>query len=407
MEGFVVKQEREMKRMDSLKFKLPIGIITILIVAFMSVFLTSVLYLKNMIIKSNFDSMEKIVELSKDTVEAAYNARLERLSAVVGIPEITSTELSLESKINYLVENNMAINLKRIDIVDKDGNGYDSNGDHFDGSGEPGFKEIISGTESKNITGSYLSTLDGTTCIKYTLPIKNNNEIIGTLTFVEDGKDINEFIKGTTFGESGHVIMVEPNGHIVTGQEEELAEVIENDISMFDSEISSQEKYSDLLRLAKDMREGKETKGLYNIAGVDSYVKYRKIPVCDYEIALIVSKSEFLSNVKSLSIMLTIIILISLIVVSALIMLIIINMCKRLSALNSTVENFASGDFAIEIPEELLSSKDEIGNIFNSMNHSKESLKNIISSVKENSNTINNEIEGLLDTYKNINYLRI
>ena len=407
MEGFVVKQEREMKRMDSLKFKLPIGIITILIVAFMSVFLTSVLYLKNMIIKSNFDSMEKIVELSKDTVEAAYNARLERLSAVVGIPEITSTELSLESKINYLVENNMAINLKRIDIVDKDGNGYDSNGDHFDGSGEPGFKEIISGTESKNITGSYLSTLDGTTCIKYTLPIKNNNEIIGTLTFVEDGKDINEFIKGTTFGESGHVIMVEPNGHIVTGQEEELAEVIENDISMFDSEISSQEKYSDLLRLAKDMREGKETKGLYNIAGVDSYVKYRKIPVCDYEIALIVSKSEFLSNVKSLSIMLTIIILISLIVVSALIMLIIINMCKRLSALNSTVENFASGDFAIEIPEELLSSKDEIGNIFNSINHSKESLKNIISSVKENSNTINNEIEGLLDTYKNINYLRI
>ena len=362
--------------MDSLKFKLPIGIITILIVAFMSVFLTSVLYLKNMIIKSSFDSMEKIVELSKDTVEAAYNARLERLSAVVGIPEITSTELSLESKINYLVENNMAINLKRIDIVDKDGNGYDSNGDHFDGSGEPGFKEIISGTESKNITGSYLSTLDGTTCIKYTLPIKNNNEIIGTLTFVEDGKDINEFIKGTTFGESGHVIMVEPNGHIVTGQEEELAEVIENDISMFDSEISSQEKYSDLLRLAKDMREGKETKGLYNIAGVDSYVKYRKIPVCDYEIALIVSKSEFLSNVKSLSIMLTIIILISLIVVSALIMLIIINMCKRLSALNS-------------------------------MNHSKESLKNIISSVKENSNTINNEIEGLLDTYKNINYLRI
>ena len=101
--------------------------------------------------------------------------------------------------------------------------------------------------------------------------------------------------------------------------------------------------------------------------------------------------------------MLTIIILISLIVVTGLITYIIVNMCKRLSTLNLTVENFAKGDFSIEIPEKLLNSKDEIANIFNSINYSKTSLKNAILSIKENSNTINNEIEGLLDTYKNIN----
>ena len=77
---------------------------------------------------------------------------------------------------------------------------------------------------------------------------------------------------------------------------------------------------------------------------------------------------------------------------------------KQIGNLVQAVERVAQGKLDVEIE---VNSKDEIGNIFNSINHSKESLKNIISSVKENSNTINNEIEGLLDTYKNINYLRI
>ena len=171
----------------------------------------------------------------------------------------------------------------------------------------------------------------------------------------------------------------------------------------FDEELENDEKYADISRLAKDMRDGKKTEGIYNISGVDSYVRYENIGLTGSNIALIVDKDDFLSNIKSLSIMLTIIILISLIVVTGLITYIIVNMCKRLSTLNLTVENFAKGDFSIEIPEKLLKSKDEIANIFNSINYSKTSLKNAILSIKENSNTINNEIEGLLDTYKNIN----
>ena len=394
-----MEEERKMKTIHSLKFRIPAGIIAILIIAFISIFLTSVLYLKSMITESNIDTMEKIVELSRDSVEASYYAKIEKLRAVVNTPEIASKELSLESKMNYLIENNLLGDAKRIDIIDKDGNGYDSNGDEFDGAGEYVYERIIAGNEY-NITGPYPSTIDGSLCMKYTLPIKNNGELIGLISLIEDGESINEFVENISFGKSGYAMIVDSDGYLVVGKDQEL---IENEVILFDEELENDEKYADISRLAKDMRDGKKTEGIYNISGVDSYVRYENIELTGSNIALIVDKDDFLSNIKSLSIMLTIIILISLIVVTGLITYIIVNMCKRLSTLNLTVENFAKGDFSIEIPEKLLNSKDEIANIFNSINYSKTSLKNAILSIKENSNTINNEIEGLLDTYKNIN----
>lgn len=394
-----MEEERKMKTIHSLKFRIPAGIIAILIIAFISIFLTSVSYLKSMITESNIDTMKKIVELSRDSVEASYYAKIERLRAVVNTPEIASKELSLESKMNYLIENNLLGDAKRIDIIDKDGNGYDSNGDEFDGAGEYTYENIIAGNEY-HITGPYPSTIDGSLCMKYTLPIKNNGELIGVISLVEDGESINEFVENISFGKSGYAMIVDSDGYLVVGKDQEL---IENEVILFDEELENDEKYADISRLAKDMRDGKKTEGIYNISGVDSYVRYENIELTGSNIALIVDKDDFLSNIKSLSIMLTIIILISLIVVTGLITYIIVNMCKRLSTLNLTVENFAKGDFSIEIPEKLLNSKDEIANIFNSINYSKTSLKNAILSIKENSNTINNEIEGLLDTYKNIN----
>lgn len=397
--GFFVEEERKMKTIHSLKFRIPAGIIAILIIACIGIFLTSVSYLKSMITESNIDTMKKIVELSRDSVEASYYAKIEKLRAVVNTPEIASKELSLESKMNYLIENNLLGDAKRIDIIDKDGNGYDSNGDEFDGAGEYAYEIIIAGNEY-NITGPYPSTIDGSLCMKYTLPIKNNGELIGVISLVEDGESINEFVENISFGKSGYAMIVDSDGYLVVGKDQEL---IENEVILFDEELENDEKYADISRLAKDMRDGKKTEGIYNISGVDSYVRYENIELTGSNIALIVDKDDFLSNIKSLSIMLTIIILISLIVVTGLITYIILNMCKRLSTLNLTVENFAKGDFSIEIPEKLLNSKDEIANIFNSINYSKTSLKNAILSIKENSNTINNEIEGLLDTYKNIN----
>jgi len=395
-----VKKEFKTKKIHSLKFKLPVGIVTILVIAFMTIFFTSILYLKNMVIQSNIDAMEKIVGLSKDSVEASFDANMEKLRTAVNIPEIADGSLSAEEKINYLLKNNIITGVKRIDVIDKNFNGFDSNGEAFDGKEELVYDYIVLEGREYDISGPYPSTLDGSLNIKYTLPIKDNGELVGLISIVEEGESVNDFVKNIKYGKNGYAMIIDADGLLVVGEDEEL---IEEETCLFNEEVASNEQYKDLVRLANDMREGKETEGLYNISGVNSYVRYGKIALGDSRIALVVGEEDFLSNVKALSIVLTSIIIVSLILVTVLIVTIIINMCKRLSALNVTVEKFAAGDFAIEIPEKLLSSKDEIGNIFNSINTSKMSLKNTMANIKQNSNTINSEIEGLLDIYKNIN----
>lgn len=395
-----MKKEFKTKKIHSLKFKLPVGIVTILVIAFMTIFFTSILYLKNMVIQSNIDAMEKIVGLSKDSVEASFDANMEKLRTAVNIPEIADGSLSAEEKINYLLKNNIITGVKRIDVIDKNFNGFDSNGEAFDGKEELVYDYIVLEGREYDISGPYPSTLDGSLNIKYTLPIKDNGELVGLISIVEEGESVNDFVKNIKYGKNGYAMIIDADGLLVVGEDEEL---IEEETCLFNEEVASNEQYKDLVRLANDMREGKETEGLYNISGVNSYVRYGKIALGDSRIALVVGEEDFLSNVKALSIVLTSIIIVSLILVTVLIVTIIINMCKRLSALNVTVEKFAAGDFAIEIPEKLLSSKDEIGNIFNSINTSKMSLKNTMANIKQNSNTINSEIEGLLDIYKNIN----
>ena len=63
-----MEEERKMKTIHSLKFRIPAGIIAILIIAFISIFLTSVSYLKSMITESNIDTMEKIVGFLRNII---------------------------------------------------------------------------------------------------------------------------------------------------------------------------------------------------------------------------------------------------------------------------------------------------------------------------------------------------
>ena len=216
---------------------------------------------------------------------------------------------------------------------------------------------------------------------------------------VKDGESVQNFVQNIDFLETGYTVMVDADGYLVADKDSEL---VRQDFNLLDIS-EDDEIFGDLVKLAKQMLNNEECDDIYNIRGIDSYVRCAKIPLADLNIALVVDKSDFLSMVTSLRIIMTIVILIGLIILAGLVVSIIIRICNRLSILNSTVKNFASGDFSIEIPEKLLNSKDEIGSIFNSINHSKESLNNIILRVKENSKVINNAVEVLLDTYKNIN----
>lgn len=84
-----MKKENQIRKADSLRYNLPLKIIAILIVVFLSIFGITTNVLKQYIIKSNIDSMEQIVELSKNTVETWLNSTLSELKVMVNMPEVS------------------------------------------------------------------------------------------------------------------------------------------------------------------------------------------------------------------------------------------------------------------------------------------------------------------------------
>lgn len=387
-----------MVKRKSLKYKLPMEIIGIFIVIFFVLYASSILVLKKSITKSSTDSMNEVANLSKLSIESTLQTTLQSLEAFARIPDMNNPETSLEDKMNYLVENMMDDTVVRFDIIDKNGNGFDSNGEEFDGTDQSAFKQIMNG-EEYSVYGPYKSSIDGRLLVKYSVPIKYNDQVEGILCLIKEGYNFSELIENIHYLETGHAIIMNSEGTVIAAGERELIDNFYNPI-----EVSAEDNTAkDFAEAATKIINGEECDGIYNIDGKDSFVTYSNIPLTNWDVVVIAEENDVLSSVSKLKITLSIVIFLGLVVVSVLILAIIVKLCSRLSDLNSTVNVFAEGNFSMEIPDDYLKSQDEIGNIFNSINTSKESLKKIISEVKENSMTIKNEIESLSNTYENIN----
>lgn len=387
-----------MNKRESLKYKLPAKIIGILTAIFLAVYVSATIVVRQSIIRSSIVSMNEVADLSKKSIESTLRTTLQTLDAFARIPEINSPERSLNEKMDYLLENMMDDTVVRFDIIDKNGNGFDSNGEEFNGTKQSAYKQIMNG-EEYSVYGPYESSIDGRLLVKYSVPIKYNNEIEGILCLVKEGDNFSELIQDIDYLNTGYAIIMDSEGTIVAADKKELVENLFNPIELSEQD----ENYKELADVTTKIINGEQFDGSYNINGVNSFVAYANIPLTNWNVVIIAEKNDVLSTLNSLRFTLLIVIFIGLIVVLVLVLAIIVKLCSRLSILNSTINIFEKGDFNIEIPEKLLESKDEIGYIFNSINNSKEKLKTTISEVKNNSIIIKDEIESLSNTYENIN----
>lgn len=169
-----------MNKRESLKYKLPAKIIGILTAIFLAVYVSATIVVRQSIIRSSIVSMNEVADLSKKSIESTLRTTLQTLDAFARIPEINSPERSLNEKMDYLLENMMDDTVVRFDIIDKNGNGFDSNGEEFNGTKQSAYKQIMNG-EEYSVYGPYESSIDGRLLVKYSVPIKYNNEIEGIL----------------------------------------------------------------------------------------------------------------------------------------------------------------------------------------------------------------------------------
>ncbi|WP_291648187.1 methyl-accepting chemotaxis protein [Clostridium sp.] len=351
------------------------------------------------------DSLKMMAELTKRSASELneyinkYIMLSETIASTVSMSSYADIQKILESLNGYVSQ----YNLDRILIADKSGNGLNSEGQTVNISDRDYFKTAISGTST--VSSPLTDKTTGKTIMVYSAPIKNNNQIVGVLSFARDAKEVSDKISTITFRNTGKTCLIDSTGSTIGHYEYQRVQdgekIIEN--------AKTNTSLAELAKSIEKMKSGESGFDEYNFNGTRRVISYQSIPELNWSVGLMVDNTDLFTVVYTILKIVFYVGIISLIVSMIIAYRFSDVISKRLKLVSNIVSNFAKGDFSQVLPNKELKKTDEIGIILSSIDKSQDSLKDMISSIKDSSNTLqeeslnlNNMSDDYLTSCKNI-----
>ena len=330
-----------------------------------------------------------IAEQTASSVQGRVEGQLSELEGIAAIPEIKDVNSSWEDKRTILLEQAKRMGSMKLGIVDKNGDTKSTDGSTASVKDREYYQKALSG--KSNVSDPLIGKLNGDVQVKYAVPIKNNNEVVGVLIETRDGNQLSELTNQVKVGTTGNAFMIKKDGT-------NIASTDKNKVIDMYNPIEEAKKDTNLQALAEiEMKMGAGETGIgeYSDDGVDKYVGYAPVIGTDWSVGVIVTKSEILSELNSLK---TSVIVFSVffILIGVIVVYVIANaISKGIKSTSKHLGLLAEGNLCEEVSPKYLELKDEVGEMTNSMKVMQESLKGMINRIKGNSENINMQSENL------------
>jgi len=286
-------------------------------------------------------------------------------------------------------------NLK-MGIADINGDVKFTNGKSVNISDRAYFKNALGG--ESNVSDPLVSKSDGSIIVVYAVPVKNNNEVVGVLISLRDGNELSTLTNQVKFGQTGNAFMISKNGTTISHSNKDLVLKMYNAVS----ESKKDASLTDLANIEKKMGLGKTGLDQYKFNGIDKFVGYAPVKGTEWSIAVVVSKTEILSEMDSLKVSIIISSLLFLLIGFGVVYMISNSISKGIKSTSKHLELLAEGNLSEEISPKYLKLKDEVGEMTNSMKTMQQSLSQMINRIKDNSSNINVQSQNLSSVAKEI-----
>lgn len=145
--------------------------------------------------------------------------------------------------------------------------------------------------------------------------------------------------------------------------------------------------------------------GQYRFTGIDKFVGYAPIKGTEWSVAVVVSKTEILSELNGLKVSIIISSLLFLLIGFGIVYMVASSISKGIKSTSNHLELLAQGNLCEEISPKYLKLKDEVGEMTISMKTMQESLRQMINRIKDNSSNINVQSGNLSSVAKEISSL--
>ncbi|ADK16091.1 Methyl-accepting chemotaxis protein McpB [Clostridium ljungdahlii DSM 13528] len=348
-------------------------------------------------LKSNLEkTLPKIAEQAASNIQGRIDGELSTLGTIAARDDIKDPNIPWQKKLPILLQESKRIGSIRMAIVDTDGNSHNTQGGSAISKNKDYFKKALLG--KSNVTDPTVSIIDKTIVVLYAVPIKCNNEIVGVLIEARDGNKLSGLTDQVKFGQTGTGFMINKVGTTIANKDRNLVLKMENMIK--ESKKDSSLQY--LADIENKMIARHIGMGEYKYGGTEKYIGYAPVNGTDWSVGVEVEQNEILSELGSLKVFVMASSIIFILIGLGVIFVIANNISKGIRSTSNHLKLLAEGNLCGEISTKYLKSRDEVGDMTNSMKVMQESLKNMIKKIKENSSNINMQSENLSDISEEI-----
>lgn len=334
-------------------------------------------------------TLPKIAEQAASNIQAIIEGHLDSLEVTATRDDIKDLKNPWENKMPILLEEVKRSENIKMGISDKNGDIKYTDGKSANIKDREYFQKALAG--ENNVSDPIVSKVDGSTVVVYAVPIKNNNDIVGVLVSTGDGNKLSGLTDQMEFGQTGNAFMIKQDGTTIAHNNKELVTEMYNAIE----DAKDNTKVQQLSEIEKKMAAGEKGLDQYEFDGIDKYMGYAPVKGTGWSLAVVISKSEVLSELDSLMVSIIVSSTLFILIGFGIVYMIANSISKGIKSTSKHLNLLAKGNLCEEVSSKYLNSKDELGEMTNSMKIMQDSLREMINKIKENSSNINMQSENL------------
>lgn len=320
-----------------------------------------------MITRSNLSIMQSVAIQASQVVTNEVSNDLLLVKDIAKDTGINNPNASIQEKIKIL--NKYKKNrILRIAYIEPNGTAYTTSGREYNVEGKKYFQAITEG--KTGVEGPYVSDLTNEFIITFYTPVISNGKIIGAVVVVKSGYMLSNIVKNIKFLNTGSAYIINSDGITIGADDRELVK----DKSTTIANMQSYNQMEQLSELEKKMITGQIGTGEYVNNGHTDFLAFAPIENTNWSMAIVCRKSDLLSSLYTLNIIIVIIMILGLITLGGIIWKLSDDLSKRSRKIRDNVLKFSEGDFTLDEDEKENNKDDELSHIYEAIEHSKAML---------------------------------
>ncbi|WP_252226495.1 methyl-accepting chemotaxis protein [Clostridium sp. ZBS2] len=377
-------------KFKSIKQQLLLCFISLIVIMCTGIALISMYISKKSVISTVNITLPEVAKQASSSVENAINTQTKILETLATNEKIKNETTPIEEKLALLSEISKQNGYLKMTFVDINGNGFNTDNQPLNISDRDYFKKSLSGIST--VSDPIISKADNTLIVVYSVPIKNNDTIVGVLTAIRDGNELSGYTDNIKFGKTGTAYMINKEGTIIAHNNKELVINKDNDFE----NVKSDPLLESIVKIEKKMVEGELGSGEYSYKDKNKYVGYSPIKSTGWSVAIVVEKDEILSQLTTLKLVIGITLIIFVLLGSFMVLLLSSSITKPIKLSMQQLKSISEGDLTLNISEKLLDRTDELGEMAKSIDTMKVSMISMINNIKLSSSNIDTQSDTLL-----------